>query len=223
MNRNECIIRLSRYRKSLQRLLALGFVRVFSDNLADSTGVTPAQVRKDFSLFGISGNRKGGYAITDLLKKLDQILGRDKVRNMVVVGTGNMGTALLKYQGFAREGYVIVAGFDIKKDKQSPEGNPRILPMEDLAEVVKNQNVRIGIIAVPDYAAQQALEKLVEAGIYGVLNFAPIKLSAKEGIIIRNVNLESELDLVSYFVAVMDRAGGGLLHENLNLDETDEA
>ena len=203
-NKN-CIIRLSRYKNALYRLKALGFVKVFSDNLADAIGVLPSQVRKDFSIFGISGNRRGGYNIDELIDKLNGILGKDRVQKVVVVGTGNIGTALMKYKGFEKEGIKMVAGFDIDPAKYHESADIPVLPLEKLKELVKAESIKIGIIAVPDIAAQQVFDMMVLAGIKGILNFAPIRLRGPEDLIINNINVELELESVSYFVNALHK------------------
>ncbi len=196
----QCIIRLSRYKNALYRLKSLGFVKVFSDNLADAVGVTAAQVRKDFSIFGITGNKKGGYQVDNLIDKLNFILGKNQLQCVVIVGAGHIGSALMKYQGFEKEGIKIMAGFDIDPAKQNRNSPIPVLPLEELKEFVRANNIKIGIIAVPDLAAQQAADILVQAGVKGVLNFAPIRLRASEEVTINNVNLELELENVIYFV-----------------------
>ncbi len=200
MANRSCIIRLSRYKNALNRLKTLNFVRVFSDNLADAAGVTAAQVRKDFSLFGITGNRRGGYKVDELSEQLNKILGKNRLQEFVMIGVGNLGQALLHYPGFERSGISIAAGFDIDPAKFNREANPPVLPLEQLAEVVKTRDIRFAIIAVPDYAAQQVLELVLSAGIKGVLNFAPICLKAPSGSVVNNINLETELENLIYFV-----------------------
>jgi redox-sensing transcriptional repressor len=200
MANRSCIIRLSRYKNALNRLKALNFVRVFSDNLADAAGVTAAQVRKDFSLFGITGNRRGGYKVDELSEQLNRILGKNRLQEFIVLGVGNIGRALLHYPGFEKSGISIAAGFDIDPAKFNREANPPVLPLEQLSEVVKARDIRFAIIAVPDYAAQQVLELVLSAGIKGVLNFAPICLKAPSGCIVNNINLETELENLIYFV-----------------------
>jgi redox-sensing transcriptional repressor len=200
MANRSCIIRLSRYKNALNRLRALNFVRVFSDNLADAAGVTAAQVRKDFSLFGITGNRRGGYKVDELSEQLHRILGKDQLQEFVIVGVGNIGRALLHYRGMEKSGIRIAAGFDIDPAKYNREENPPVLPLEDLVEFVKSRGLRLGVIAVPDYAAQQVLEIMLSAGIKGVLNFAPICLKAPGGCVVNNINLETELENLIYFV-----------------------
>jgi redox-sensing transcriptional repressor len=200
MANRQCIIRLSRYKNALNRLKTLNFVRVFSDNLADAAGVTAAQVRKDFSLFGITGNRRGGYKVEELTDQLNRILGKDQLQEVVVVGMGNIGKALLCYGGLEKSGIKIAAGFDIDPAKLNAQGRPPVLPLDDLVDVVSQRGLVLGVLAVPDYAAQQVLELMLSAGIRGVLNFAPICLKAPEGCIVNNINLESELENLIYFV-----------------------
>jgi redox-sensing transcriptional repressor len=119
MINKKCILRLLRYKNALHRFDGLGFVKIFSDNLADAVGVTASQVRKDFSLFGISGNKRGGYQIDALLEKLNGLMGKNETQKVVIVGGGHIGTALMKYKGFEKEGIKIVACFDIDPAKFS--------------------------------------------------------------------------------------------------------
>ena len=203
-NKN-CIIRLSRYKNALYRLKALGFVKVFSDNLADAVGVTASQVRKDFSIFGICGNKKGGYQIDSLLEKLNSILGKDQLQKVMVVGAGHIGSALMRYRGFEKEGIKIVAGFDIDPAKINRSNSVAVLPLEEAKAFIKTNNIRIAILAVPDIAAQQAADIICSAGIKGILNFAPLRLKSAEGCIINNVNLEIELENLIYFVNVTEK------------------
>jgi len=203
-NKN-CVIRLSRYKNALYRLQALGFVKVFSDNLADAVGVTASQVRKDFSIFGISGNKKGGYQIDALLEKINSILGKDQLQKVVVVGGGHIGSALMRYRGFEKEGIKIVAGFDIDPAKINRSLLVPVLPLEEIKAFIKTNGIRIAILAVPDIAAQQAVDMISAAGIKGILNFAPLRLKSAEGCIINNVNLEIELENLIYFVNVTEK------------------
>lgn len=205
MNR-KCILRLSRYKNALKRLKALGFVKVFSGNLADAAGVTSSQVRKDFSLFGISGNRRGGYKVDELIDKIRDILGKNEIQKVVIVGVGNIGNALLRYKGFEAGGIKIVAGFDIDPTKIQTRSDVPILPMEDFATFVKQNDIKIGILAVPDVAAHHVSEIMIAAGIKGILNFAPIQLRGAADVIISNINLEVELENLIYFVNAADKA-----------------
>jgi len=204
MANRSCIIRLSRYKNALNRLKTLNFVRVFSDNLADAAGVTAAQVRKDFSLFGITGNRRGGYKVDELSEQLHRILGKDQLQEFVVVGVGNIGRALLHYRGLEKSGIRIAAGFDIDPVKYDTESSSPVMPLENLVDFVRTRGIKLGIIAVPDYAAQQVLELMLSGGVKGVLNFAPICLKAPSGCVINNINLETELENLIYFINASD-------------------
>lgn len=196
----KCVIRLSRYKNSLERLKALGFVKVFSDNLADAAGATSSQVRKDFSIFGITGNRRGGYVVDELIDELRNILGKNKVQKVVLVGVGHIGTALLRYKGFEAGGIKIIAAFDIDPSKYDKEAQVPVLPLEELRDFAESQKVKIGILAVPDVAAQQVSEIMLSAGIKGILNFAPIRLRGSDDAVISTINLEVELENLIYFV-----------------------
>ena len=198
-NKND-IIRLSRYRNALIRLRALNFVKVFSDNLADATGVSAVQVRKDFSAFDISGNRRGGYEVDELIRRLNKILDKDSIHKFIEVGAGNLGKALLRYPGFAKSGIKIVACFDVDPAKYDRDAEIPVLPIEELDDFVRKHQVRFGIISTPDVAAQQVLVRMISSGIKGILNFAPIYLRGPQDCVINNVNLESEIENIVYFV-----------------------
>jgi len=205
-NKN-CIIRLSRYKNALYRLRDLGFVKVFSDNLADAIGVTASQVRKDFSLFGITGNRKGGYEIASLLEKLGGILGKDRVERVIIVGAGHLAYALMHYRGFEKEGIKIEAAFDIDPLKFAKNAQIPVLPMEEMKDFVVSNNVKVGVLAVPEIGAQRAADTMFAAGIKGILNFAPLRLKAPNDCTINNVNLEIELENLVYFVNILGKKG----------------
>lgn len=196
----QSVIRLAQYKNVLHRLKAMGIVKVFSDNLADATGVTSAQVRKDFSQFAISGNKRSGYHIDELLVALSRILGKDQVQEIVLAGVGNIGTALLNYRGFEKENIRIIAAFDIDPAKIEEPRQIPIMPLEEMKAFIKERSVKVGIISVPDSAAQQVFDLMADAGIKGVLNFAPIHLKGREGIIIEYLNLGIELEKIIYFV-----------------------
>lgn len=205
VNKN-CILRLSKYKTALARLKSFGFVKVFSDNLADAAGVTASQVRKDFSLFDLTGNKRGGYIIDEIIEKLNNILGKNQVQKVIVVGAGNIGRALMRYRGFEKEGIKIEACFENDPSKLKPKAEIPVLNADQLKEFVKANKIKIAILAVPDAAAQEAWEGLKEAGIKGVLNFAPIRLQGEGDLVVNNVNLELELENVIYFVNAMSKS-----------------
>jgi redox-sensing transcriptional repressor len=183
----------------------MGCIKVFSDNLADAVGVTSAQVRKDFSLFGIEGNRRGGYQIETLLENINSILGKDHIHHVIVVGLGNIGTALMKYRGFEKERIRIVAGFETDRAKYSRVHDIPVMPVDELPAYVRRNGIRIGIIAVPDTSAQEVADLMMSAGVKGILNFAPIRLRCSSDVVINNVNVEHELENVIYFVSAAEK------------------
>jgi len=207
MSDKNAIMRLSRYRHAIIRLKALSLERVFSDNLADATGVSSSQVRKDFSIFGISGKKRGGYSVDELLKGLNSILDKDTEHLFVEVGAGNLGRALLNYPGFSKSDIKIVAAFDVDSAKYDRHAPIPVLPIEELHDFIEKNQIKYGIISTPDFAAQQVFVRMISAGIKGILNFAPICLRGPEGHVVSNVNLESEIENVIYFVNMAEKVG----------------
>ena len=201
----KCIIRLSRYKNALKQLKALGFVKVFSGNLADTVGVTSSQVRKDFSLFGITGNRRGGYKVDELIERIREILGKNELQKVVLVGAGHIGNALLRYKGFESGGIKIIGAFDIDPEKLACDTEVPVMPMDQFRQFVQDHDIKIGILAVPDQAAHHVFEIMISAGIKGILNFAQIQLRAADDVVINNINLEVELENLIYFVNAQEK------------------
>jgi redox-sensing transcriptional repressor len=200
-NQFNSVYRLHVYRKSLQKLKQLGFVKVFSDNLADAVGVTPTQVRRDFASFGLTGQKRGGYSVDNLLTSLDKKLGKESLQNAIVVGVGHIGRALMNYRGFATAGIKIAAGFDTDERKQDPEGAVPVLGMGSLKEFVARARPRAAIIAVPEEHAQSVFDQLIKAGIRGILNFAPMRLSApNDDVVVNNIDVGLEIEKILYLV-----------------------
>jgi len=200
-----CIFRLFRYRRCLRDLKDLGYVKVFSDNLGSASGVTAAQVRKDFSLFGITGNKKGGYIIEVLLEKMNRILGKDEVQKVILVGTGNLGSALLKYKGFEKEDISLVAAFDADPAKHGRIGNIPVYPVRDILDFVKQNRIKVAVLAVPAAVAQESAEMLIASGIRGLLNFTPVTLKVQNVIVVNNINLAIELENAIYYVNALEK------------------
>lgn len=210
----ELIIRLSKYKRLLHKFKALGLERVFSNNLGDAIGVTPALVRKDFSMLELPGNKRGGYNIDEILERLNRQLGLDKEKTVIVVGCGKIGTALLEYRGFINEGINVVAGFDIAPKKVDTERDIPVYEMESLPRFVKQNDIQVGIIAVPDTAASEVLEQMVDAGIRGILNFAPVDLKCPKKCpnddcpakcIVHNINIGPEIENLFYILHINER------------------
>src|SRR6188768_3584482 len=129
------------------------------------------------------------------------LLGTNSLQPVILVGVGNLGLALLSYKGFEQEGFEIVAAFDIDaSQKRDKSGSTPIYPMERLAEIVQKRAVKMAIISVPATAAQEVANQAIDAGITGILNFAPIVLHVPDDVIVNNVNLAIELENLSYFI-----------------------
>jgi redox-sensing transcriptional repressor len=178
----------------------LGFKKVFSDNISDTLEISSSLVRKDFGNFGITGNRKGGYEIDSILGKIDDILGKDEIQKVVVIGVGRIGEALMKYQGFMKEGIQIVAGFDIDPSRINTEGNPPVLHNDKIADFIKENDIKICIMTVPQMVAKHTVDLLTATGIGGILNFTPIKFQSSADLTINNINIVHELENLIYVV-----------------------
>jgi len=186
----------------------MGVEKIFSYTLANETGVTPDQVRKDFSEFGIKGNKRGGYEIDDLLNKMETIFHRNKDNNIVLVGMGNLGTALSRYSRFVQRNMNIVATFDIDPFKQKIRSEIPVYSMARLKEIIERFRVKVAILAVPEISAQEVTDELIQSGVTGIVNFAPVLLKVPAGIVINNVNLCDELESVIYCVHKLMKANG---------------
>jgi redox-sensing transcriptional repressor len=191
--------RLSGYYRILGDLRAAGEETVSSYGLARRAGATPAQVRKDLSLFGHFGKRGTGYSVSQLEIEIRAILGLNQTWRVGLVGAGNLAHALVAYREFAREGFEIVAVFDNDPVKIGQDWNGmRVRSIDDLVAVVVEERIEIGIITTPAAAAAEVADRLVQAGVRGILNFAPRKLFVPEHVNLRNVNLAIELESISY-------------------------
>lgn len=201
---NEMLIRITRYYRSLNKLRAIGLEKVFAHNLADAAGVSAAIVRKDFSMLEIHGQKRGGYEITDLIDKLGSILGKGEPQSVIVVGCGRIGKALMHYSGFEPDGIRMVAGFDSDPIVYSDASHPvPVYSLSRLEEMVEALNVKVAIITVPESAAADCYQRLLDAGIRGILNFSPITLKPQmsaDGVmpVVHNINIALELEQIFY-------------------------
>lgn len=183
--------RMASYRRVLDRLLADGITTVRSSALADAAGVNSAQLRKDLSLLGSYGVRGVGYDVAFLRERLRSQIGeRDEVP-VVIVGAGNLGRALANHAGFGGRGFQVIGLFDVRADAGT-------YLMNQLAEVIGDPAATIGIIATPAAAAQQVADQLVALGLRSLLNFAPTRVSAPAEVMVRRVDLGSELEILAY-------------------------
>jgi redox-sensing transcriptional repressor len=193
------IIRLSVYSRYLTQLDKNGITTISSGEIADGVGGTPAQVRKDLAYFGEFGTRGVGYNVRDLNEQIIKILGLSNKWNVVIVGAGNLGSALTQYKGFLERGFNVVAVFDndINKVGLRLSGIP-IYPIARAEEIVKQERVQIGIIAVPAPYAQEVADTLVQAGVKAILNFAPRVISVPDDVELRNVDLAVNLEILTF-------------------------
>lgn len=195
--------RLSVYQQCLNQLEAAGVETISSRALADQFHLNAAQIRKDLAYFGEFGVRGVGYYVKDLRRDLRRILGLDRRLRVAVMGAGNLGLALADYPGFKREGFEIVAMFDVVDTKigaASRSGVP-IFDLKDLRRIVRRERIDIAVIAVPADSAQHVLEQVVAAGITAVLNFSPGALNVPPGIKVKGVDLTVSLESLSFHLA----------------------
>jgi redox-sensing transcriptional repressor len=185
----------------LEKLHAIGKQRVSSADLSDALQIDPATIRRDFSYLGELGKKGYGYNVTYLLQFLRDFLKQDEVTNVVLVGVGNLGTALLRYNFYRSHNTKIVAGFDQDPSKigTDVDGIP-VYSMDRLKEVIELHHVEVAILTVPVNVAQATTDFLVRAGIRGILNFTPARLTAPPKIRIHNIDLTIELQTLIYFL-----------------------
>ena len=197
----KAVYRLSVYFRGLQRLKSNGIQTVSSEALAKASGVKPTQLRKDLAYFGQFGTRGLGYDVAELEKMISDLLGAASLRPVILVGVGNLGLALLSYRGFEKEGFEIVAAFDLAPSRRRGKNIPMpVYGMDLLAPFIRERNIKMAIVTVVTSAAQEVVNLLVASGITGILNFAPLVLDVPEHVVVNNVNLAIELENLSYFV-----------------------
>lgn len=199
------VSRLSLYLRELQHLVRDGQETTSSTQLGNLLGFTDAQVRKDLAYFGQFGYPGIGYRCEELIREIKRILGTDRTWPVAMVGAGNLGRALVGYKGFGQQGFRVEAVFDNDPAKigQKIDGVP-IYALDELSRVVAEKGIRLAILAVPAAAAQEVADKLREAGIDGILNFAPATIASSEQINTVGVDLAIELEQLSF--AVVNRA-----------------
>ena len=192
--------RLSVYLRCLTFLESQGKKTVSSHEMADRFHLNSAQIRKDLACFGEFGTRGVGYDVSRLKKQLVETLGIDRTRNVVIVGAGNLGMALADYSGFNSNGFHIVAMVDADPAKSGRQSRQGILvhPWDRVREIVRRNQVEIGIIAVPAEAAQGVHDALADAGLHAILNFAPIQLKLRTGVKVKSVDLRINLESLSF-------------------------
>jgi redox-sensing transcriptional repressor len=201
------IRRLSNYLKCLEDLEQKGEKLASSALIALICDVNSAQVRKDLAYFGEFGIRGMGYNVKELRFHIKKILGTNREWRIAIVGVGNVGSALLMYKGFLKKSYKIVAAFDLEPVKvighiSEQMGKPvEILHIDRLNEIVKARSIEIGMITTPASEAQKVANQFIEAGIKGILNFAPTQIRVPANVTLRNVFFTSVLDNLVYYLS----------------------
>lgn len=195
------IHRLSLYYRALSLLEKEEFETVSSKELAKREKLTPAQVRKDLSFFGSFGTRGLGYPVIELKNKIAEILGINRIWRVALVGIGNIGSALVSYKEFIRQGFHIVKLFD--NDQRKIGSNHKGIIVSDIKDMVvelTDDNIEMVIIAVPATVAQYIVDDAVKANVQAILNFAPINLKVPDHVYVRNENMAMELEYLSFAI-----------------------
>jgi redox-sensing transcriptional repressor len=199
---SEAVVRrLPIYLQVLNDLQKRDVQTVSSQELGNKLNLNPAQIRKDLAYFGEFGRKGIGYDVTYLIEKIRQILGLDQSLNVALVGAGNLGRALCNYNTYLKDNMKITAVFDAHPSIVGTSINKlTVLPMEVLKETVAERNIRVGIITVPAVEAQNVADRFVEAGIEGILNFAPTILRVPEQVRIHYADFTTELLSLAYYL-----------------------
>lgn len=203
MEHKDIMLRLLKYKRMLLQFKSMGLSRIFSNNLGDALGISASLVRKDFAGFRIQGNRRGGYSVNSVLERLNSLLGDQGLHEAVIVGCGNLGKALINHD-FTREGFRITACFDIAPPEAEIKRIP-IYPMEILKNYVREHHITVGIIAVPFGAATQTRDIMEQAGLRGILNFAPLDLKSTPQCMVHNVNIGLEIENLFFLIHQQDK------------------
>ncbi|RMH65349.1 MAG: redox-sensing transcriptional repressor Rex [Calditrichaeota bacterium] len=193
--------RLSQYYRILTDQIEKGRETISSHKIAEINQVTAAQVRKDLSFFGSFGKRGLGYNTVALRKKIGDILGLNRTWNVALVGYGNIGRALLKYDEFRKQGFLFQVVFEADENKTGrTDGGVEIVHTKDAPSIVASKEIEIVIIAVPAREAQKVIDYFIDLGVRAFLNFATTSIHVPEGVVVKNENMSIELEALSYFL-----------------------
>jgi redox-sensing transcriptional repressor len=193
------VARLPVYLRALNALAEQGVATCSSNDLAENAGVNPAKLRKDLSYLGSYGTRGVGYDVEYLRYQIAREIGQTQDWDVVIVGVGNLGSALSAYQGFSTRGIRVAALVDADPQRVGTTvSGITVSSLDDLPAIVKERAISIGIIATPGTAAQEVADRLVAAGITSILNFAPALVQVPEGVDVRKVDLSIELQILAY-------------------------
>src|SRR5882672_5953495 len=198
---NPAVRRLSLYLRQLEAFKRKDRRTISSKQLGESLCLSDAHVRKDLAYFGQFGHPGIGYRVEDLIAQVRKILGTDKIWNVLLVGAGNLGRALMAYKGFEKKGFRLSAVFDADATKIGKKHGPfPIQPLSELSTTIQKNNIRLGIMAVPADAAQDVADKLGAGGLKGILNFAPVSITVPADVALTAVDLAVQLEQLSFQV-----------------------
>ena len=193
--------RLPVYLRALQRLAERGIQTTSSQELGEIDGISAAQIRKDISQFGEFGKQGTGYSIPFLIERLRNILKVDRVWDVVIVGMGDIGHALARYNGFTDRGFKISMVFDNNPGKIGQKmGEFEILDISVMIEKIKQNKIKVAMLTVPATAAQEMTDQLVRAGVKAILNYAPISVSVPEDVRVQYIDPVTHLQRMTYYL-----------------------
>lgn len=200
--------RLPIYYHYLKKTLANGREAISCTHIGNDLNLEPPQIRKDLAYTGIRGMPKVGYQIETLLRRLEDFFGWNRIDEAFLVGVGNIGKALLKYEGFQRYGFKLVAAFDNAPQVIGTTVSAvKVLSIEKLTTLALRMKINIGVIATPEEVAQKVADQMVDGGIRAIWNFSPATLKVPEGVIVQNENISSGLAILSKKLELMMQTG----------------
>ncbi len=193
--------RLPLYLRALQRMAAEGRQVTSSQELGERLGISAAQIRKDLSQFGEFGKQGTGYSIDYLTEQLRRILKVDRDWDIAVVGAGEIGSALVRYRGFANRGFCVTMIFDNAPEKIGTKiGDFVVQDIANLEEAIRKDNIKIAMLAVPATAAQEVTDQLVKAGIKSILNYAPLSITVPPEVRVQYIDPSVHLQRMTYYL-----------------------
>ncbi|MGM0647228.1 MAG: redox-sensing transcriptional repressor Rex [Bacteroidota bacterium] len=190
--------RLLTYRLSLTHLKKVGLSDIYSHLLASETGHSASLIRKDMSRLQVKGKRRGGYDIDIILQAINAYFGNKEHDRIILAGMGNIGKAIIQNKDFEKHNIQIIASFDLNPAVQRKKFSIPVFPMEKCREIVINYKIDVAILAVPAFSAQSVCDQLIQCGIRGIMNFAPVNLKVPGNVYVSNVQLVGELQQVIY-------------------------
>jgi redox-sensing transcriptional repressor len=196
------VSRLPVYLRALQRLADVGISNTSSQELGEKVGISAAQIRKDLSQFGEFGKQGTGYHIPFLIERISQILNVDRIWDVAVIGMGDIGHAVARYNGFSNRGFRVTMCFDSSPGKIGQKVDDfEIRDAKNMMEDIRNAGIKIAMLCVPASVAQDVADQLVEAGVRGILNYAPLKLIVPSNVRVQHIDPAIGLQRITYYIS----------------------